>query len=494
MYTIESKITKSVSYQFVNLLITGLAGVFFIPFIISSLGKEQYGIFEIAYSLNIINSVLDIGIGTTITNYAKKYFDLDKKKFAEFFWTFFWFKVLLSIIGLVICILLSYNVDSIFRKVSLENAQILKLVIIWFGIGVLIESLNSFLSGVVNGFVRFDITSFAGISSKVFYVLGFFIWYYIGEFTLVSFSILSFVLVPLVKLITQLLQVYIYVPEVVSTPKMPRLFYIKDTLNYLGGISFVTISAQLFNYGTQALLSIVASPVIVGEFGILQRILRLVKQISSMLVRPVMPAAQDLKKKYSIVKIITLGTNIHSIAVIGITFMVLINSDIISKYYLHSEFPNFSLHLIIMGVQMLIPSFAVMLMLYYNEGKSEMSVQFNILNTIISIALAYIGLGYFGFIGYISGLTIGYTICTSIQLIRYLKYYNILFIDFYKIYIKRYMTIIVGLLIYCAISILFGQSVLHIVFWNVLIVTIFTVLSWLDLSVGTKKLLINIRK
>ncbi|WP_421775355.1 lipopolysaccharide biosynthesis protein [Gracilimonas sp.] len=486
MSSIESKITKSVSYQFLNLIVSGLAGVFFIPFIISSLGKDQYGIFEIAFSLNIINSVLDIGIGSTITNYAKKYFDLEGKEFSEFFWTFFWLKVFLSIIGLLICIFIAENVEYIFQKVSKDSAVLLRQAIIWFGVGVLIQNLNSFIDGIVNGFIRFDMTSFASICSKFFYVLAFFIWFYLGDLSIVEFSLLTFVLVPLVKLITQLMQVILYTPEIITFPVSPKISYIKDTANYLGGISFVTISAQLFNHGTQIMLAIIASPVLVGEFGILQRIIRLVRQVSDMLVRPVLPAAHDLKKKYSIKKIITKGTNIHSIIVIGVIFIMLINGENISRYYLQSEYPNFSLHLTILGAQMLVPSFAIMLMLYYNEGKSKMSVQFNVFNTLISISLAYLGVKFFGFLGFIVGLTLGYIICILFQLMRYLRYYEISILDYLKIYGKIYFSISASFAGYLLINSIITDEISRIIFSNIIALTILGVFSWYSLDQSLK--------
>ncbi len=482
MSSIESKITKSVFYQFFNLVVTGLTGVFFIPFIISSLGKEQYGIFEIAYSLNIINSVLDIGVGSTITNYAKKYFDSDEGKFSEFFWTFFWLKLFLSIIGLLICIGIAINVDFIFQKVSVENAIILKQVIIWFGVGVLIQNLNSFINGVVNGFVRFDMTSFSSISSKFIYIVGFFIWFYFGNLSIVDFSILTFVLIPFVKLFTQLVQIIIYIPEIISLPKRPKLLYIKDTLNYLGGISVVTISAQFFNYGAQAILSIVATPVLVGEFGILQRIIKLIKQISGMLVSPILPGAHDLRKKYSISKIVSIGTNIHAITVIGITFLILINSEVISIYFLNSVYPNFSLHLLMFGVQMLIPSFVLMLMLYYSEGKTKMSIQFNLFNTTISITLAYVGIVYYNLTGFITGLTIGYAISVFGQLYRYLKYYNLDIWKFLKIYINIYIYILILYLCHLGIYLLFDNQMYKVIISNMVVVSMLGIFAWKNIN------------
>jgi O-antigen/teichoic acid export membrane protein len=488
MADVESKITKSVSYQFVHLFISGLAGVFFIPFIISSLGKEQYGLFEIAFSINIINVVLDIGVGSTITNYTKKYYDKGVKEFSGFFWTYFWVKIFLSLIGFLVCILIANNVQYIFNGVDSINIPILKKAIFWFAIGVLIKNLNTFIDGVVNGFVRFDLTSFASIISKVFYLVGFFVWFYLFEDnTIVGFCLLSFVLVPASKLLVQVIQTLVYLPNIITYPKWINVKYIKETLSYLGGISFVTIFAQLFKQGAQTMLSLIAGPALVAEFGILRRIIQFVGKISSMLIRPIMPAAQDLREKYSLKDIIIKGTRFHAIVVTSLTLMILVNAEVISTYYLNSEFLNFRINLFIFALQMLMPNFAVMLMLYYNEGKSKMSVQFNICNTLFSLTLAYFGLKYFGLTGFLGGLTLGYATCMIVQFARLTHYFNVGNIIFLKIYLKRYITIVFSFTIYVIVTYLIGFNVWGFVIWNFVIVMILAIVAWNDISKGLRK-------
>lgn len=492
MAEVESKITRSVSYQFANLLISGLVGVFFIPFIISSIGKTQYGIFEMVFSLNIINSVLDIGVGSTIVNYSKKYYDDGITHFSNFFWTYFWFKAGLSIIGFTVCIILAVNTELVFTKIDPAEILSLKYSIGWFAVGILIQNMNSFLNGIQNGFVRYDMTSFANIISRVFYIGGFFIWLYMyEENTITGFCLLTFVLVPLSKLVIQLIQMFVYLPNLLTKPKGVKWFYLKDTLNYLGGISFITIFAQLFNSGAQTMLTFLATPVMVAEFGILKRIMKLVKRISEMLVRPIMPAAHDLRKKYSLREIIIKGTKVHSIAVTGLVFIILVNAEIISVYYLQSEFPSISLHLLIFAFPVLTPSFAVMLMLYYNDGKSIMSVQFNIINAVLSLLMAYFGLKYFGLLGFLTGLTLGLSLCTFVQVFRFLNYFDIKKRDFFVIYLKRYLTLALCLIIYFVIESYMGFGIKSAIVWNVIIGILLAIFSWMAIEKKMKKQLLK---
>lgn len=492
MANVESKITKSVSYQFANLVISGLVGIIFIPFIITKIGKAQYGIFEIVYSLNIINAILDIGIGSTIVNYSKKYYDEGIDAFSGFFWTYFWFKVLLSLVGFLVCITLAFNVELVFTKVDAGEFDTLQYSIFWFAVGVLILNLNSFLDGIQNGFVRFDMTSIANIASRLFYIGGFFIWLYVYEVnTIIGFCFLTFVLVPISKLIIQFFQLYVYLPHLLTKPKWIRLPYLKDTLNYLGGISFITIFAQLFNSGTQTMLALLATPVVVAEFGILKRILTLVKRVSDMMVRPLMPAAYDLRKKYSVREIILKGTKVHSIVVTGLVFLILVNAEIISVYYLQSEFSAFPLHMFMYAFPLLLPSFAVMLMLYYNEGKSKMSVQFNILNTLFSLTLAYFGLKSYGLLGFLIGLSSGFSVCALAQLIRFIDYFEVGRLEFFSIYLKRYMTIILCFIVYITVNKIIDNDLWSFLAWNLIIGLLLISFSWVDIGRKLKKQIFN---
>lgn len=475
MNSIEKKVSKSIVYQFASFFITGIVSILFIPFTIQKLGTNQYGIYEMVLALTLINALLEIGVGSTITNYIKKYFDKDKKEYRSFFWSFFWFKLFIALIAFVVCLVIAFNVSFIFKKVAIDDLGLLKKSIIWFAFGVLMNNFVSFFDNVENGFVRFDLTSIANISSKLFYIITFFIWITNwNDIDIAQFCFITFVFVPTFRLVLQIgilvsVQRHI-VPKVASFSKKN----ITDNINYIGGVSSITLIAQFYNYGIAFLLSLVAIPTLVGEFGIIKKVLDLVGGISDMLVRPIMPASKDLLKKHSLDKIVYNGTSIHATIVLGITTFIIINSSAISSFYLQNRYPSFNLHLIIMAIPRLFPSFIVMLMLYYGEGKTKINIFNQLRKVVISMTFGFIGFHFYDFIGLLIGLALGASIAIGFNLNHFLSYYKkISSSKFLGIYIEKWMVVAFIIFLYALIESQLGLSIFTLLLWNVLAIVLF---------------------
>ena len=490
MHNVEKKISKSIIFQFLNVFFSGLVGLIFIPFIIKKLGADQYGLFEIVFSLNVINAVLDIGVGSTLVNYTNKYFKQGIEEFGGFFWSYFWLKLFLSILGAILCIVIAFFLPNIFSKVPFDQYEIIRISIYWFAIGVILNNLNSFLASVQNGFVRFDLSSIAAIFSKLFYLVFFFIWWYLWEInTIEDFSFITFILVPLIKLLIQVFQIGKILPSELRNVKWFRKQYVLETLSYLKGISVITIFAQFFNYGSQALLSVLAPPEVVGEFGILKRIMGLVQTVSSMVIRPIMPAANSLREKYSISRIVLSGTQIHAIIVIGMSLLLVLNAEFINKFYLNSKFQNFNLSMFLINLQLLLPTFSIMLMLYYNEGLVKMSVECNILNTIVSLVFAYFGFKINSFLGFLAGMSFGYLLVMLWQTFRFLKLYEINKFKFFRIYIIQYGICIFASVLSISLIKKMGVSLLAFISINITTIVLIVFLSWLGIDKPNRLLL-----
>ncbi|MGB0879299.1 MAG: lipopolysaccharide biosynthesis protein [Polaribacter sp.] len=488
MSSVEKKITKSVVYQFFNFLFSGLVGILFIPFIINNIGASRYGLFEIVFSLNIINAVLDLGIGSTIVNYTDKYLKQGKLVFTNFFWSYFWLKFFLSILGVFLCLIIAYNVHFFFNQINIEGQRILKLSIQWFAIGVIIQNINSFITAIQNGFVRFDLSSSASIISKIFYILIFFIWWYgVDIHSIIGFSFITFVLVPTFKLIIQIAQVRKLLISNLCGVSWGKKVYILDTFNYLKGISIITIFGQLFNYGSQFLLSVISYPEIVGQFGILKRIVTLIQTISSMIIRPILPAAQALKDNYSLSKIILTGTQFHAIVIVGLNLLVIINAQFINIYFFEGIYNDFSWTIFLICAPSLLPSFSIMLMIYYSEGKVKMSVQFNVLNTVFSLLFAYVGYLHFKLEGFLIGLSLGYTLILIFQVYRYLKLFAININKFLRIYLYQFINIVLVF----SLNFLLEKNIYSFLVLNITSVLILLYIGWISSNHSLKLIMKN---
>ncbi len=475
MSSIEKKIGKSVAFQFLGFLVSGLVSILFIPFTIQKLGTNQYGIYEMVLALTLINALLEIGVGSTITNYIKKYFDKSDSEYRSFFWSFFWFKLMIALIAFFVCVFLAQNVSWIFKKVSENDLPILSQSILWFAIGVLLNNFISFFDNVQNGFVRFDLTSIANILSKVFYIIAFFVWMSNWKNGNISqFCFLTFVCVPAFRLLVQLFILFTTQKQILPKPTFFDRKNITQNINYIGGVSTITLVAQFYNYGIAFLLSLVAVPTLVGEFGIIKKVLDLVGGISDMLVRPIMPASKDLLKKYSLSKVVYDGTKIHASIVLAITTFILINSSALSEFYLQNKYLNFNIHLMIMAIPRLFPSFIVMLMLYYGEGKTKINIFNQLRKVSFSFLFGFLGFHFFSFLGLLVGLTAGALIAIGMNLSRFLDYYkSINSAKFMNIYIQKWVCVALIFFIYSLLESAFGLSLFSLLLWNTIAFILF---------------------
>ena len=80
-----NKKTSGVVLSYLLLGIDILVGIFFVPFLLGGLGDSEYGLYKLMHSTASYLSVLDFGIGSTITRYVIKYRTENKKQEEENF-------------------------------------------------------------------------------------------------------------------------------------------------------------------------------------------------------------------------------------------------------------------------------------------------------------------------------------------------------------------------------------------------------------------------
>lgn len=77
----SKKMTGSV-LAYILIVVDIVVGMFFVPFLLQQLGDSEYGLYKLMFSTASYLSVLDFGIGATITRYVVK-FKTEKKKQEE---------------------------------------------------------------------------------------------------------------------------------------------------------------------------------------------------------------------------------------------------------------------------------------------------------------------------------------------------------------------------------------------------------------------------
>ncbi|RYZ82898.1 MAG: polysaccharide biosynthesis protein, partial [Proteobacteria bacterium] len=130
-----SQLKKGAALSYLTILITNGIGLVLTPFIIRSLGNEEYGLYTLIGALIGYISVLDFGLNNTIVRFVARYrAQQDRPGEDNFLATVMLIYLAISIIVTCIGIGLYFNLDSVFDKltpVELGKAKIMFSILIF---------------------------------------------------------------------------------------------------------------------------------------------------------------------------------------------------------------------------------------------------------------------------------------------------------------------------------------------------------------------------
>ncbi len=159
----KSQRKLGVAISYLNIALNMVVSVFFTPFLVSSLGQAEYGVYRLVYSFAGQLAIMTFGIAAlTARNVA--YFDAlgDKKKKENFLFMALIISVVLSIITILIGVVLYGITDNIFfNSLSADEIALAKKLVILLTLNFSVTILNDFFMGIVNGHERFGVENFA---------------------------------------------------------------------------------------------------------------------------------------------------------------------------------------------------------------------------------------------------------------------------------------------------------------------------------------------
>jgi O-antigen/teichoic acid export membrane protein len=153
----DKQLKPGVLLSYFSLVVNNLASLFFVPFILRSIGQAQYGLYALIFSVVSYLTVLDFGLSTTITRYVAKYrAESNQKGQANFLALTIMIYFFMAICVLIIGAILYFNLNIIFKD-SLTTYEIViakKLLAVMVGNLALSLPLNSF-QAIMTGYEQF---------------------------------------------------------------------------------------------------------------------------------------------------------------------------------------------------------------------------------------------------------------------------------------------------------------------------------------------------
>ena len=154
--------------SYVNQGLSSVIAIFLTPILLKYLGVDEYGLYQMVYSVGHYIMILDLGIGTVMVRYISEYRARKDKAGEENF------AALIAIFTIFVVVLvftageiLNINVENIFQDLStsdyVKSHQMFNLMVVQFVFTVV----DHYFLGIIGAYERFVFSRMLGISKLV---------------------------------------------------------------------------------------------------------------------------------------------------------------------------------------------------------------------------------------------------------------------------------------------------------------------------------------
>lgn len=152
---------KGAITYYILVVMNALYGFLIAPYLLSTVGESEYGVYKTISSLTASIIVLDLGLGGTMQRYIAKFVAEGKREACGNFTAMGLIQAsCLNVIAVLCCIILYFTLDGIydqsFTSGELDSAR---LVFIFSALYIVIHIFENVISGVISGFSEFAFTN-----------------------------------------------------------------------------------------------------------------------------------------------------------------------------------------------------------------------------------------------------------------------------------------------------------------------------------------------
>ena len=157
--------------SYVSISIEVIIALIYTPYMISKIGKSDYGIYMLAMSVTSI-FIMDFGIGAAVTKYLSKYrAQGDEKSIGNFLGIIVKLYLIIETILFVVLLITFTYINNIFTQLTGQELDTFKLVFIISALFSLYSLFASPLNGILVAYERFTFLKSIGIVSKIVSVI-----------------------------------------------------------------------------------------------------------------------------------------------------------------------------------------------------------------------------------------------------------------------------------------------------------------------------------
>ncbi|MGH9371349.1 MAG: oligosaccharide flippase family protein [Vicinamibacterales bacterium] len=152
-------VARNLSTRYVAIAAEIITGLVMLPFNLSHLGKDQYGLWVLLGSLTVHFSTLDLGYASGLVKFVAKYrAHRDARALNEIASTLFCVFTGIALVAYAIVMAVAFNLDWFFALTA-DQAQLGQGVLLITGFYVALNFPFSVFGGVISGFQRYSINN-----------------------------------------------------------------------------------------------------------------------------------------------------------------------------------------------------------------------------------------------------------------------------------------------------------------------------------------------
>lgn len=175
MENIATKSNKNIFYGtiigYINLFLSIVSGLVFIPWIIRSIGSDSYGLYTLSNSL-ITLFLFDFGMSTTINTFLSKLrAKNDTEGIKHFLSVTYKLYLIINIALLVIFTTLFFCVDYIYVGLTPDQRSSFKIVFLITAVFNLVSFPASSFNGVLQAYEQFGLLKIIEMLNRLFYIV-----------------------------------------------------------------------------------------------------------------------------------------------------------------------------------------------------------------------------------------------------------------------------------------------------------------------------------
>ena len=161
-------IFRNVATRYMAVAAEMVIGLITLPFNLTHLGTEAYGLWMLTAGVTIHFSVLDLGYGGAMVKFVAQYrAHRDARALNEIASTLFFLFAGFGTLAYLVIIGLAFNLQHVFPLISASQAEIGKWILLIIGVNVAINFPFSVFGGISSGFQRYDINNMVAVCSNL---------------------------------------------------------------------------------------------------------------------------------------------------------------------------------------------------------------------------------------------------------------------------------------------------------------------------------------